>query len=161
MATLKMPNPARSLTMPVVAMILGALLIAGALLWQQRQGQAPASLAERMAPMPVSSEIEAAYGVRIAQVATTADGGLVDLRYTVIDPDKAALMTESIEGLPKIVAGNGTLLDQRGAGHRHGQNLEAGTTYFLLYTNTKNALRPGDRVVVRVGDLSLNDVPVR
>ncbi|NNJ11509.1 hypothetical protein EKD04_014320 [Chloroflexales bacterium ZM16-3] len=161
MATLKMPNPARQLSMPVVAAILGALLIVGALLWQQQQVREPASLAQRMAPMPVSAEIEAKYGVRISQVALIADRGLVDLRYTVIDPDKAALMTDSIESLPKIVAGNGTVLDQRGAAHRHGQNLEAGTTYFLLYSNTKNALVPGDTVIVRVGELTINGVPVR
>lgn len=160
MATLKMPRPARQLSMPVVAIILGALLLAGALLWHP-QGRAPATLAERMAPVPVSAEIEAAYGVRISQVALIADRGLVDLRYTVIDPDKAALMTDSIESLPKIVAGNGLVLDQRGAAHRHGQNLQAGTTYFLLYTNTRNALAPGDHVIVRVGDLSLTEVPVR
>ncbi|MBX0329241.1 hypothetical protein K2Z83_16325 [Oscillochloris sp. ZM17-4] len=161
MATLKMPNPARRLPMSVVAIVLGALLISGALLWQQQQVREPATLAERMAPMPVSSEIEAKYGVRISQVALIADRGLADLRYTVIDPDKAALMTDSIESLPTIVANNGTVLDQRGAAHRHGQNLEAGTTYFLLYSNVKNSLRPGDTVIVRVGDLTLNDVPVR
>ncbi|MBX0329233.1 hypothetical protein K2Z83_16285 [Oscillochloris sp. ZM17-4] len=161
MATLKMPNPARQLSMPVVAVILGALLIAGSLLWQQQRSQSPVSLSDRMAPMPVSAEIEAKYGVRISMVALIADNGLLDLRYTVIDPDKASLMTDSIESLPTIIAGNGLVLDQRGAAHRHGQRLEAGTTYYLLYTNIRNSLRSGDRVVVRVGDLTLNDVPVR
>jgi hypothetical protein len=160
MATLKMPNPGRQLSMPVVAIILGVILLSGALFWQ-RQERPPATMAERMAPMPVSAEIEAKYGVRIAQVALIADNGLIDLRYTVIDPDKAALMTDSLENLPVIVAANGAALDQRGAGHRHGQNLQAGTTYFLLYTNTKNALRPGDKVIVRVGDLHMDNVPVR
>jgi hypothetical protein len=161
MATLKLPDAARRISTPLVAAALGVLLLAGAFFWQQQPMPEPATFAGRLAAMPVSSAIEATYGVRIAQVALTADGGLVDLRYTVIDPDKAGLMTDSLEHLPVIVAHNGSALTQRGAAHRHGQNLQAGTSYFLLYTNTQNALRPGDKVLVRVGELTLADVPVR
>jgi len=161
MATLKAPELARRFTTPLIAAFLGVLLISSVLLWQGRQPQPPASLVERMAPVPASPGIEARYGVRITQVALIADGGLVDLRYSVIDPDKAALMADSLERLPAIIARGGTELTQRGSAHRHGQNLEAGTSYFLLYTNVRNALHPGDRVSVRIGELLLAQVPVR
>jgi hypothetical protein len=158
--TLRPPDVFRKFSTPLFAVILGVILISGALYWQQQQ-RTPATIAERMAAMPVSAEIETKYGVRISMVAVTADGGLIDLRYTVIDPDKAALMTDSLDALPVLVAGNGTSMAQRGAGHRHGQNLKAGISYFLLYTNEQNAIRPGDKVMVRVGDLHLDGVPVR
>lgn len=160
MTTLTSPNLARRLTTPLIAAFLAALVL-GAAVWQRQQPHPPATLAERMAPVPTSPEIEAAYGIRIAQVALIAADGLVDLTYVVTDPDKATLMAESLDKLPVIVARDGTILDQRGSGHRHGQNLQAGQTHFLLYTNTKSALRPGDRVTVRVGDLELKQVPVR
>jgi hypothetical protein len=150
----------RKLSMPLVAALLGVFVLGSALLWQQQHPRLPP--ADLMAaPMPVSAEIEARYGVRITMVAATAEGGLIDLRYTVIDPDKAALMTDSLESLPVIAAGNGTVLTQRGAAHRHGQNLKAGVTYFLLYTNTQNAVRAGDELLVKVGELHLDHVPVR
>jgi hypothetical protein len=160
MITLKTPDLARRFTTPLVAAFLAALLI-GAVLWQHQQPQPLATMAERMAPVPASPEIEAAAGIRITQVALIAADGLVDLTYVVVDPDKATLMGESLDRLPMIVAGDGTILDQRGNAHRHGQNLQAGQTHFLLYTNTRGVLRPGDRVTVRVGDLSLAQVPVR
>jgi hypothetical protein len=158
--TIQRNRLARRFSTPLIAAILGALVLGSALLWQQQHPRLPP--ADLMAaPMPVSAAIEATYGVRISMVATTAADGLIDLRYIVIDPDKAALMTDSLASLPVIVTNGGAVLNQRGSAHRHGQNLQAGTTYFLLYTNTQNAIHSGDTVLVQIGDLHLDRVPVR
>ena len=46
---------------------------------------------------PVSPAIEARWGVRVSHVGVSADGGLVDVRFVVLDPDRAlALLGDAL-----------------------------------------------------------------
>jgi hypothetical protein len=45
--------------------------------------------------------------------------------------------------------------------HGLAHNLTPGLTYFILYRNTRGAIKPGGLVTVKFGDLQLEHVPVQ
>ncbi len=113
-----------------------------------------------------AADIEQKWGIRITQVAVTADGGMVDFRYQVIDPEKAINLTledkqGDIPDLPVLVAeDNGGLINsaaQMAAKH----DIRAGQTYFLLYRNNRGAVKSGSTVSVIIGDQRLEHVAVQ
>lgn len=105
--------------------------------------------------------LEAIYGVRVTRVAVTGGGGLVDLRFTIVDAAKARPLLQGHAASPRlVVAGSGAVLE----GGRHGMRsvrLEDAATSFLLYPNARNAVRPGTRVAVAFGDVLMQPVVVR
>jgi hypothetical protein len=89
-------------------------------------------------------------GIRITKVVVTADGGLVDLRYQVIDPDKAVFLFDNLDVVPQVIAENGEVIKLESLPHRH--DVYAGLAYFILYRNSQNSVKPGSQVTVVVGD---------
>ena len=108
--------------------------------------------------MPSNPSIEQQWGVRVTQIGVTADGGMVDFRYIVLDPDKALAMQQDVNKLPVLVAEDSSTLLNSAAAMTAKHNLNPGTTYFLLYRNTGGAIKPGTPVTVKFGDLTLEHV---
>ena len=98
----------------------------------------------------VADAIADRLGIRITKVVVTADGGLVDLRYQVIDPDKAVFLFDNLDVVPMMIAPNGEVIRLESLPHRH--DVYAGLAYFILYRNAKNSVQPGSQVTVVVGD---------
>lgn len=98
-------------------------------------------------------------GISVESVRVTADGGLVDFRYRVIDPDKAIFIFQDLDVVPQIIAEDGTVIALASLPHRHG--MTAGITYFILYRNVSGAVKPGSEVTIKVGeDLRLEHIQV-
>ena len=108
--------------------------------------------------MPISPAIEEQWGVRVTQIGVTADGGLVDFRFIVLDPDKALAALQDVNKLPVLVAEDTGTVVNSVALHGREHNLNPGQTYFLLYRNTGGAIKPGGAVTVKFGDLLLEHV---
>jgi len=108
--------------------------------------------------MPISSAIEDKWGIRATQIGVTADGGLVDFRFMVLDPDKALAMLQDVNKLPVLIAEDGGTTVNSAAMMAQKHNLAPGRTYFLLYRNTGGAIKPGGAVTVNCGDLQLEHV---
>jgi hypothetical protein len=98
-------------------------------------------------------------GVHITQVSVTAEGGLIDFRYQVVDPDKAKSMFDYLEMVPRIIAENGTEISLTSVPHRH--DVQSGIQYFLLYRNIGGSVKPGSEVSIALGkDIRLNNFKV-
>lgn len=118
--------------------------------------------------MPSSNEIESRFGVRFTQVGITADGGMVDLRYRVLDPDKAmAVMDMAMSGGSSnpdapwlIVEGDGTEIKNSEVMSMK-QLPEPNSVQFVLFANPRGVLESGMFVTIVVGDLRLAHVPVQ
>ena len=105
--------------------------------------------------MPSSAEIEEKFGVRFSYVAVTADGGMVELRYRVIDEGKAANFGHYTETSPMLVAeDSGKVVDVTIMG-LHNHRVEPGRTYYVLYRNTGNAIQSHRPVTIAIGDMKL------
>jgi hypothetical protein len=147
----KRPGATRFLIPIALVVILVAALVG-------LRAATSSSGAARSAAMPTNPAIEDRYGIRISMVGATADGGLVDFRFVVVDPDKALAMLQDESKLPVMVAeDSGTLVNSTAlmvAKH----DLNPGGTYFLLYRNTQGAIKHGTPVTVKFGDLKLEHV---
>ena len=145
----------------VVAVLCGLMLAAGILVIRGWRPGGESSGAATPGAVPSSAEIEATYGVRVVGVDVTAAGGMIQIRYQVLDPDKVdAIHDTSVS--PIVVGGDGTLYDAPGmAGHSHlGRVGGAGSTNTILLANSRGGVHPGDQVTVRIGELELHHVPV-
>jgi hypothetical protein len=100
-----------------------------------------------------AAKIEDEWGIRIIHVALVAEGGLLDLRYQVTDPDKAYDLFDAVETIPRVIAADGTEMAMNDDPHTH--NLEFGYQYFFLLRNIGGAVEPGSYVTVAVGDVEL------
>ena len=99
--------------------------------------------------------LEEKYGVQMTLVAVTAAGGLVDIRYKITDPEKAALLATEEEGImPMIYIENGDYLLMPDMNMRT-KKLVADRMYFSLIPNAQNAVKRGASVVVIFKDIAL------
>jgi hypothetical protein len=111
--------------------------------------------------MPSSPAIEDKYGVRFLGVDVTSGGGMIQVRYQVLDSAKTeAIHTQ--EATPTVIDGAGVKYDLPGmAGHTHiGPVKKAGTADFVLLANARGGVKAGSVVTLKIGELELRNVPV-
>ncbi|MCL7451815.1 MAG: hypothetical protein M8467_02075 [Anaerolineae bacterium] len=155
-ATVKAWRGPMGLNINHFALALGLVLLVGGSLWGW-QAFRPEPQWEP-GNMPVNSEIEEKFGVRFAFLAVTADGGMVELRYRVVDEGKAANFGHYSETAPMLIAEDtGEIVDVTIMG-LHNHRVEPGRTYYVLYRNTSNAIQSHRPVTIAVGDLKLEHV---
>ncbi|MBL8288679.1 MAG: hypothetical protein JNL85_11910 [Rubrivivax sp.] len=118
---------------------------------------APALTAAVPAAAPLAA---AAFGIEFLETRLSAAGSLVDLRYRVLDADKAApLLDRKVRPvLVHVDTGKRYYVPQPpivGALRqttRSGQAPQPGRTYFMLFANPDRALKSGDTLALFVGD---------
>jgi hypothetical protein len=112
--------------------------------------------------VPHSASMEAKLGIRFTQAAVVADGGLIELRYTVLDTGKATTFQNDVHH-PPVLKGYKRSKEAlyRTALMKQGHNLRAGQTYYILYMNNHNSVRSGESLEIDAGGVILANVPVR
>ena len=147
----------KAMTRPVLALlVLVAVLSSGSTAVAYvltRPASAPSGF-------PHSVAMEQQLGVRFSRVVVVGDGGLVQLSFVILDPDKATEFEASLRKPPAILSENRAGGTTRISVMKQGHNLIAGQTYYLVYQNTRSAVRPGERVTIVRGRLQLHHVPV-
>jgi hypothetical protein len=111
--------------------------------------------------IPHDGQLEAATGVRFTQAAMVADGGLVELRYVVLDTQKASAFQNDTKHPPRLRNERSGKLAWRAALMKQGHELRPGQSYYLLYLNNDNAIKRGDTIEITAGPRHLAHVPVR
>ena len=108
-------------------------------------------------PLAEPSALEAQYGIQIAHVGLTASGGLVDLRFKVLDAVKARALLGNPANAPMLVAGD---LPPLMPPHKalHGAKFGQGQVVYILYPNLRGAIKPGVEVMVAMGEVRLGPV---
>jgi hypothetical protein len=99
-------------------------------------------------------------GVRLIRVAVTGDGGLLDLRFQVVDPSKAVAVHEKQTPPAIIDERSGLVLDRLLMGHAHHGPLKPAVSYYLIFENTSNWVHRGSEVTVLLGDAEVEHVVV-
>jgi len=110
--------------------------------------------------VPVNTGMQQRLGVRFTRAAVVADGGLITLSYVVLDSDKATLFQSDRAHPPTLTSESRPLSTAKVSLMKQGHVLNAGQTYYLVYENTRGALRPGEQVTITDGGLSLPHFPV-
>ena len=153
----------------VLGFSAGAALTAVALVvvWLVHQSPGSSQPAVRTAPAgwartPVSAPALAdRLGVKITQVAVTGQGGLVDLRYRVLDPDRANAIHDPATPPAVIEDRTGLVVHQLYMDHEHSGPFRAGATYYLIFNNPGNLVHRGATVSVLLGDSQVDHVRVQ
>jgi hypothetical protein len=150
------PRSGRGRRMLVVAGLVLAVVL-GATWWSHREADVRAGT-----DAVTVDEMAGRYGVDVNLIAVTAAGGLVELRYQVVDPDKATRLLHDEDLAPTLVAEDtGATLRMAAPPHKHGAELRTGGMYFFLLANTRNALHKGSPVTLVIGDARLEHLTVQ
>ena len=147
----------RKLLLFIPAIFVFAAMI-GWQLWQLSSAPKPQLLANGV---PISVEMEERFGVRFTGVYVVGRSGLVQLSYRVLDAGKAANFGHFTETSPLLISESSEKTIEVTIMGLHNHRVEAGRSYYILYRNTDNALRPDDYVTLKIDDLILEHVPVK
>jgi len=151
----------------VAGFVAGVLLVAlaGALvLWLPNSSGEAAAVdppPEWQRPSVSLSALADRTGVRLVRVAVTAGGGLLDLRYKVVDPNKAVTIHDSRTPPAIVDERTGLVFSQLLMDHAHTGDLKPAVTYYLVFENTGNWVRRGEKVTVLLGDAQVQNVVVQ
>lgn len=120
---------------------------------------APAVAHAAKAPLTLTTptDLEQQAGIQIAHIATTAQGGLVDARFKVLDAAKATALLSNAANTPTLIAGDKPPLM---APHHamKSARFSKDQVFFILYPNTRGAVQPGTEVMVAMGATRLGPV---
>ena len=111
--------------------------------------------------VPQSSAMEAKLGVRFTRAAVVADGGIVELRYTVLDAEKASKFQSDTHHPPVLHSEKRGGDVYRAALMKQGHELRPGQSYYILYLNNKRSIRSGEDLSIDAGGGHLAHVPVK
>lgn len=122
---------------------------------------ATSTTAQWQRPDVSQRELASRSGVRIVQVAVSGGGGLLDLRYQVVDPARASSLHDPAKPPALVSEANGVVVSELLMGHQHKGRLKGGHIYYLVFENPGNLVERGSRVSVMLGNASLRNVLVR
>jgi hypothetical protein len=157
-----------------IPLLLGALVVLSLVLFKASLGgEIPLLVARSHAISERTLEQE--FGLRVDLVGMSAGGGLIDFRFTVLEPEKAAPLFEpsttgsssATQGhasatLPVLFAEDShTLIRARGSMGHHRPNLAVGKTFFILYPNPGGEIQAGSPVSIVLGSVRVEHVTAK
>jgi hypothetical protein len=111
--------------------------------------------------VPGDAGMEDNLGIRVTQAALVADTGIVEIRYTVLDSQKASNFQNDVHNPPVLRSEHRSGDVYRAALMKQGHELRPGQTYYILYLNNQNTIHRGEKIQIDAGDNHLPHVPVR
>jgi hypothetical protein len=110
------------------------------------------------APGISTAALEAQYGIKLTRIAVTAAGGLVELRFTVLDADKAKLLLRDAKATPTLVADSGDTLFAAQQSSWRNVRVQKGAACFVIFPNARSAVKPGSKVALAFGPVRVEPV---
>lgn len=106
------------------------------------------------------------WGIEVESLRLSAAGRLIDFRYKVLDPAKAATLGDP-KAKPYLVdrttGAKLTVPNTPKAGplRQSAEILSAGKVYFTLFANTGKAVRKGSKVTIVIGEFKAANLVVQ
>ena len=126
--------------------------------------------AAKAAPAPLSEpatcdDLQASWGIEVVRLFTTASGAMLDFRYRVLDPVKAApIFDRGVRAYLVNQATKETLAvptSPKTGQLRPTGTPEAGRSYYMIFSNLDRVIRRGDLVSIVVGKVLISDLVVQ
>jgi hypothetical protein len=102
-----------------------------------------------------AADMESEYGIRVNLVGVSAGGGMVDVRFTVTDKDKAIHLLHDATVMPELLVEPSGKVIHAPTGMRHKVTILDGGNYFILYPNPGGAIQAGTPVSVVIDSVRL------
>lgn len=134
---------------------------------------APPTAAPAVAPAPpdpgaglVVVDPTQAWGIEFSSIRTTAAGSMLDVRYRILDAEKARTVLNPNTRLALIDQTSGLVLavpsgGKVGALRQVARNPQVGKIYALLFGNPGQLVKAGGRVTLVAGDQRVRDLVVQ
>ena len=110
------------------------------------------------------SEPEKNYGIKILSLRPTAGGQMLDLRFQVVDPEKARAVLDKNKKAYLLDEKTGKTLPvpvtKAGSMRQTTLKPNAGRIYFILFSNSKRTVREGGSVSLVIGDFRKDGITV-
>jgi hypothetical protein len=147
---------------------LAGALIAVVALQLSGCADTPKRYAAGEARQSVQSEVESTYGIQVESLNLSAAGSMLDFRYRVVDPAKAApLLSRKLKPYLLDEARSAKLgvpvtpvLGQIRQTSRNNV-IHTDRTYFIMFGNPGKAVQSGDKVSLLLGEVKITDLVVR
>jgi len=149
-----------------MAIVLAALVVWVPRWWSDDHAKASDSSSASVPAAWIRPRVSAdglahASGVKITQLAITGDGGLVDLRYQIVDPDAANVLHDKNTPPGLVDEESGLLVNELFMEHAHKGPFHVGETYYLVFNNPGNLVQRGHKITVLLGNAQVEHVVVR
>jgi hypothetical protein len=119
-----------------------------------------AASSHKRPPVPQDSRVEGKAGIRVTRASLAADGGLIDVRYIVLDPSLATRWTGNTDKPPVLDNQRTHERFDRVAAMREGHDLRPGQTYYLIYLNKDGNVKRGDKIDINIAGTTLQGITV-
>lgn len=139
----------------------GALLVAALVVspWAARRLAPSAPRVATLTTDISTATLEARYGLKVTRIAVTGGGGLVELRFTVLDAEKAKQLLRDQQSTPRLVAeDSGHVLYAPQQSSWRKVRVQQGAQCFVLFPNVRSAVKSGTRVALAFGALRVEPV---
>lgn len=118
------------------------------------------------APRAVQAALLERWGIEVASLHLSAKGRMIDFRYRVLDPDKAALLGDrSFKPMLTDLATGAVLrvpsFPKTGSMRQTSAKMEAGRIYFMLFANSGMPVKTGSQVTVTIGDFRAEGLTIQ
>jgi hypothetical protein len=129
----------------------------------RRTRHSPYTGAQRLSHADVAYALQ--WGVDSMQAHQTNAGNLIRFSYRVVDTNKAKVLIDKAAA-PLMISPKASIalqvpvMDKVGA-LRQSTELESGKTYWMVFSNKGNLVRPGDHVSVVVGRFRVDGLVVQ
>lgn len=117
-------------------------------------------------PAPVQEpSIQKHWGIEVSSLRLSANGHMLDFRYRVLDPAKAAALGDRRNKACLIDQATGIMMNvpntpKIGPLRQTATQMEAGKVYFMLFANSGRLVKAGSRVTVAIGDFRAENLTV-
>jgi hypothetical protein len=148
----------------VVTLLLGGML--GLLLTGCATTDATPGRSADPVPRAARSVLRERWGIEVTSLHLSANGRMVDFRYRVLDPKKAALLGDRNVKATLTDLATGAVLrvpsfPKTGSMRQTAMTMQAGRIYFMLFANTGMPVKTGSRVTVTIGDFKAENLIVQ
>ena len=106
-----------------------------------------------------------ANGIEVVRIKPAANGMMLDLRYRVIDREKAREMIKQSTPITLIDQASGTMLPipnmaKVGKLRNLPNSDDTWKLYWIFFSNTGGIVKPGSKVTLTIGDMQIKDITV-
>jgi len=98
-------------------------------------------------------------GIRVVRIVLTGGGGIIDLQYQVVDPDKALIVHDS-ERPPMMLDQKSNLIFANPFHEHAARELHTAVTYHELIMNGGGLLQHGSKITLSIGEWKLENLVV-
>jgi hypothetical protein len=123
---------------------------------------------ESSLPPKQSAKIQKKWGLEVIAIRLSAAGSMVDFRYRVVDPDKAAFMTDRNVKAYLVDQATGRVLEVPTTAKigplrqtTPYEKPEERRIYFMLFGNPGRAIQSGNKVTLAIGDVRIKNLVVQ